>query len=377
MKNMILLACAVLILAACKKPSLNPGKNGAEPNGTGTPYAVSLENDAEETRYDRMIETVAIGLLDAREDENFRTIVNEEVSKKFDGDDNALLLAIDNACKAHEMDLTALMEASLESHGRTDLIEHVSDAIHGFPYDNDKIYLQIYIPYKEEVNINDIPTIAENHEEGSVIKGYDHESSVISVNSEYAQGKLTWVVGGNESIIPGIHPLESEPTGPTEPQPPHKDDPFAYVVQVTELDIFELRESFPNGQAEIMCVSYHIGNGCNAGLLNMQFVNKYGRTGYYQNLSGPYFSPPSNPWLPGSLYNQKISVLWYERDVRKKFDRVENVYPGCNNTAVSYRSKEEKYGIQTIIHPGVVSSLGVSYLINYPLKDLTVVTSFR
>ena len=164
------------------------------------------------------VKTMIIGLLELSVDSNFVSIVNYEVSKQFDDDDNVMLSTLVDVSNENNIDLIALMDQSVNSY-ENDLpnAEHsfdyynslsgqtnISNIINGFEIDEINYYLQIYIPFADQVNLQDTPIICFGHQEIETTIGYklnsDNSISVFEVDEEFAENNLIWIVSVNESV---------------------------------------------------------------------------------------------------------------------------------------------------------------------------------
>lgn len=345
-KTLYAFGFCLFVFASCQKQeqvfSVAPALDSTSITG-------ARESDPEEAKYDAMIETIANGLRDIRNDEQFRSIVHAQVSLQFDGDDNVLLKTLDSACTANSINLAAAMETTLNNSGRADLVPLIDQAIHGFPYFDDSIYLQIFVPNIAQMNNSTVPMILENHttEIGGVYQGFDANNGLIQVSSANPPMILIWVVSGNEVVDNSGRPgakvvLGTSGSGPT---PKHE-----YII--TEIDVTDKKEDFVNGRCELMYVQYR--NGFSCAMItpqNMVYVDKFNVAVYPLTNNPIVFAGSANQWTNSPF----ISTLWYERDVRKKFERQEQVVVGCSNMGVTYRSAEDKYGIQTDQNPWAVT----------------------
>jgi hypothetical protein len=89
MKNILILSSMTAILSftflSCKK--------GVSSNAINTQNQFIQQTPSidYESKYDNIINTVSYGLLDLSNNDAFKSILNAEINKKFDGDDNVLL----------------------------------------------------------------------------------------------------------------------------------------------------------------------------------------------------------------------------------------------------------------------------------------------
>lgn len=340
MKRILTFALACTIVTACQtKKQIDPATKGY--------HSLARQSDPDEAKFDDMIETVSNGLLELRYNDTFRTIVHNQVALQFDGDDNVLLNILDSACAANEIDLASKMELSLNNVGRSDLIPFVQEAIHGFKYFDDTMYLQIFVPDVAKITSQGIPIIIENHttEANGIHEAFSQTGTSVSVNAATAGLSLDWVISVNEAVGNNGKPFmrTSGTTGGGSPSGVLSTK--GYFIH--EIQINDKKEDFFNGSAELCFVQNRYNYGCNIiGSQYMHFVGKF-NTGKSGLSNEAVFADVSHPWNNSGL----ISTIWYERDVRKIFDRVEEVIPSCSNSKVSYRSQESHYGVQTDFNP--------------------------
>jgi hypothetical protein len=293
-----------------------------------------------------MIETAANGLRQLRNNTMFRSIVHEQVALQFDGDDNVLLTTLDSVCTINGINLDSAMTSELNSIGRADLVQFVNGAIHGFQYFGDTIYLQLYVPNFSGVTLSQTPIIAENHaDEGSVaIRSYEIDNSLSFIDSISASSTLTWIIGGNENVT---NSGRLRVTSHVEPGVSDE-----YTLRMTAIEIHDMKEGFPNGKADIMYAMYRGSGTCiNAGY-RMVFLSTFKKGRHTLNSSTEtWVAPISYPFTPNTTHGDYINMMWWEKDVRKKFEKQKEVVPGCSGTTITYRAKQSIYGIQTIANP--------------------------
>ncbi len=237
------------------------------------------------------------------------------------------------------------MESALIANGRADLVPHISEAIHGFKYFDDTIYLQVFVPDITKLNAQQTPLLIENHttEDNGTHVAFNENNLKISVTQASASVGLAWIISANESVGNNGRSLaKSTGGGSGSGSTPAKREYFINAMKVNDK-----KEDWFNGRGEICYAQYRHNFSCGmVGAQIMVFVGKYNVATYSLTNEAVYASS-SKPWN-NSAY---ISTLWYERDVRKKFQRSEQVAPGCSNMGITYRSKESRYGVQTDSNP--------------------------
>ena len=318
-----------------------------------TQQHAARENDPEEAKYDDMVDIGYIGLRNLRNNEQFLEIVHSLVAQQFDEEDEVLLTTLDSACAANGINLKNEVMTALADAGRDELAtdELVSQAIGGFSYYDETLYLQVYVPFIENVSLTGIPTLAANHEEGAEIAGYNPGNEEVLVDEAFAENNLTWVIGVNEIVGSNgkwikMHGNQGKPTMIGDA-----------TIQMTHLKLTNAKEGFPNGKSELAYAMWRSGTGsCNNGGYVMADLGKYWPNGGAQQGISPdvsWLAPLSNNFLLTTPLSQKITVLFFERDRRKKFGRTDAVVLGCPNTNVDYRSKFDPYGRMVIDNPRI------------------------
>lgn len=128
-----------------------------------------LSPDAYEEKYDKIIETAAYGLINLSEQPSFRSLLNTQIAKQFDGDDNVLMKTLSVICNESGINLKEEMINSLTQSGKTDLIPYTDEVINGFKYFDTTLYPQVYIPFIENKNLDQVPGIAMNFNDEAIL----------------------------------------------------------------------------------------------------------------------------------------------------------------------------------------------------------------
>lgn len=224
--------------------------------------------------YDAMLNTLAIGLLEPSRESTFRSLVIERAREQFDGDDNVLLKTLSNEMNK---DLSGLILGSLNKHkdylakmensklydfGNFINLTEINEAIYGFGLPEQKWYTQIYIPFMDEVDLSQIPTVVVVNQDGGdctflayePISGTD-EYRAVQVDEAYAKNRLTWVVSVNETVnnqgeLPSVLENSSQVISTRSSGP-------ELFVRVNQVRVTSKKECWACGRAEVR-ISYSI-----------------------------------------------------------------------------------------------------------------------
>lgn len=341
----LFVALTAILFGACKKSEIE-----TQPNPKTTKSISSLEDEPDEIMYDLMVETVAYGLLDLSTNPTFVQEVNSEVALQFDGDDNVLLKTLSDKLTG-TIDLEEEMVNSLNAHDKSELVDYVHDAINGFTYYDKTLYPQIFIPYIEGKTLTGQPVICQNLNDDDELPGIalDGQSvSETSVDQATAETDLIWVISVNESVNnSGV--LTSAPSQGTLGVTSDN----TRVLHIDEIFITDKKEAWGNGRGEITYVGMHSQPGCGQQVmggdgnafclmadadLSSWYLPTYCAGGRLQLAN----SAVHDYWRESN--SEHIPLVYYEKDVRKKFERNEIIVTGCTNSKLYYTTKEEKYG---------------------------------
>lgn len=249
------------------------------------------------------------------------------------------------------------MKESLENHGKHELVQFIAEAIDGFEYFDTKLYPQVFIPFIENKNLQQLPKISLNYEDDEILESIKYSNGSVeqsNVNEDEAKASLVWVISMNETVnAEGEIPSNENSTGNKKSRGVNR------VLNVYKIKVTDKKEGWGNGRADISFVAVQIKpSGCikqNRQSLPMMKVNDadiYGG-GTWLYPSAGCVSCMSNSLTDGNNVpfdlweedgNEQIPILFFELDVRKKFERNETLWGACSNTKVYYISKETKYG---------------------------------
>ncbi len=369
-------ALCIAVAGSCKKDSApptaasTPTKNAGNANGGMT--AKNPETDPEEILYNSTLDAVAWGLLDLRNNATFRTVLNAEIAKQFDGDDNVLLLNLDSALQSHNINLAQALTSSLNAHGKQNLVQFVQGAIHGFNYSGGKAYTQVFIPFMDRVNLTSDPVICPNYEDDPVLPGFkvratDGVIEYVSVNEVMAGANLIWVTSVNEVVDTNGKAYkfaQMQGGGNAKVR-----DPGDRELRISQINMTVNYDGFGSGRDEISYQAVCLRPGCS------DVIRIYGEpfcklaksdhdTWYTvgslnaKNVVSPHFTStglPFNYWEEGP--SEMIYMVFYEADKKNKFSKTRTLVPGCSATAVTYVSKNADYGFITPAYADYTASL--------------------
>ena len=211
----------LLLFSSCQKAPSVIEKPLVTPIVT-TPHGG--QRDELDDRLYATINSIALGLLQPAQDSSFRNFVHAKAAEQFDEDDNVLLNEVQYSESETGIDLITEIRAGINAYegqiidntldfGITDNETTITGGVVAYPYDTDRtFYLQIYIPFIDEVDLSIMPVIAPEMDENydGKIEGYQLNSngsvSVIELTESYASTHLVWVVSINETVGNDGHP---------------------------------------------------------------------------------------------------------------------------------------------------------------------------
>ena len=325
---------ATLLIFSCKKQdSFTSGKFDQDLNSTpsgGYDY---------ELKYDSVLKAATYGLIDILPQFSYRQIINSEVSKQFDGDENALFRELNTAFSNSSLNLQTLMQNSCNAHGYGGYSYLIPDVLGGFKYFNDTVYPQLYIPFYSSYNINAAHSVCYNLDDEAVLPGFTYVGGSLSsmnITESFAQENSTYVASANEVVNNAgevsVHNSTVRSRG---------NDLLALFVN--KFKVSTKNEKWGNGRAEVEnIVRLFKPSNCNDITSFYGFKNKVG-----SNRLNTWIDPENredifyDPYWWGT--NDAAFIVLYEKDVRRKFQKSVNV-PGCGNLSLNYVSRENLYG---------------------------------
>ena len=161
-----------------------------------------------------MHNTAAVGLLELSKSAGFRSQVHTQVQQQFDGDDNALLkdiglsaTSMQQSINQHWGNISDTQNPWIDTFHTFSVysdLYFINQTINGFPFDEDTLYFQIYVPYIDQVRLDVQPVIAVLTSSETDAVGYRLKENgyfeAIHVNEAFAQQNLVWVISLNETV---------------------------------------------------------------------------------------------------------------------------------------------------------------------------------
>ena len=304
------------------------------------------------------------GLLDLSDNGVFKNVLNAEVAKQFDGDDNVLFVTLNDELAKQNIDLEDLMTASLQAHGKGDLAQYLHNGIHGFPYGGDSAFPQVYIPFVEDVDLNSAPTVVPVYDDVDEATGLQKSGSSIEyvqVTESFAEQNLVWAVSVNETSTgkngSGTPTGKGGGTGGT----------FRgwfvgdRYLRVDAANITDNKDKFLAGKDEVSYVGIiyrpncqnvvpiHCDEFCKIAkndLGTWQLAVQFAYSGT-RDMSVAVYNDPTSDRIWEELYNETLTILLYEKDGRKKHEKSIQFIGGCPASVRQYKSKDSPYGTFT------------------------------
>lgn len=343
-----------------------------------TPTDTFVNDGSNDSTARNLINTAAHGLLDLSLNPQFRTLVHNQVMQKVDDDYNVLLRTLEPICSTSlGINLQATFAQSITQHygklnvqdnnplaglyrstGVTNTPSGLQQAIQGFNAPVPTNFLQIYVPFIDEtnVNFNQIPVIAVVFEDDETCATYALEYdgqgnwNVIYLTEALAKGKLVWVVGINETFdsVAGILNYSIQKTEDnadqglvTSSREPRKD------VHVSAITINNKKECWLCGKADVTIVGAQVRNNCImvGGFGGFEQFKKVGNKDLGTEITilssnGQSFLAldPEKPLKSG----QRLGFYLFEKD--NNGNKVREAVSGCPDIKVSFKSKSDVFG---------------------------------
>lgn len=383
----VLFAFLVLIIFSCTKQSKTEEVTPTRNNLPSLPSSFIASD-----HFKNLVNTTALGLLNLSTNSSFRSYVNSKIDLQFDNEDDVLLKTIDfhpssGLTLAQEMLNSVTAYGSTSSHlalsvdnynfGYYEQIDTIGHCINGFEdISNSKYfkgYFHIYIPFKDLVNTNSIPTIVVGIGDEDYARGYKFDSQgnlqVISVDENYAKSNLVWVVAVNErvdengvyygsNVISTLHDNDNDI---------HERAGETYFLTVDSIDVDQYKESWLNGGPEVsmLIIKKLLTNPCIPFETDRQYqtsplvcltkkqtdLRKYfkanGVTLLTNTTAGP-FTPTFNVhgWIlfeDDWMYNSKASI------------------PSCPTLKFDFDSKDSPYGVEDYFGFNGIASVPIGF----------------
>lgn len=372
--GIFLLALFSITYSRCTKENI---PDSAKSQGNTVESFDEFELETED-KYENMVKTAAIGLIELAKNASFRSHVNSLVAEQFDGDDNTLLITLKEELENESINLASEFQSSINTWKST--IESIDvgcnskykdasilttegdilESINGFEYSEEEtFYIQIYIPFADKVNLNSCPVIAlgiddECETDGYIICG-EQEISCMTITKEFAEENLVWVISVNEVVdndgkLPEANEIEEIMSGGN-----NSDISFRTVydntVRISKIKITDKKECWLCGKAEVSIIMPAVTyNTCTVNMVAYSnCFKKVGKDDVNDILSVSQVLYPSQDY--GTNYrrlreNEDVGWILFEKDASKKSYKKESSIPSCSANKYTYYSKQTAYGIE-------------------------------
>lgn len=216
----------------------------------------------------------------------------------------------------------------------------------GFPAWDMRLYPQIYIPFIDEVDLTDQPTIVVGSEDGGdcIALGYKpipgtNDYEVIEVDEDYARENLTWVISTNESVNERGELPAPEKTTTLRAS--------GLQVRHTEYYVTSKKECWLCGDGELRVVWAHYDQFCNEipGWIgssgNLEGISKKELNAWHEIDNEYYLIVGGQP----SPFPSNYTVAWvvYEYDNKPAVSATFPT-PCGSSVALHYKSNDSYYG---------------------------------
>ncbi|MEY4571805.1 MAG: hypothetical protein RLZ10_1016 [Bacteroidota bacterium] len=311
-----------------------------------------------EDLFDSIVKCGALGMIQVMQVKAYREIIKTEVSKAFDGDDNALFKDISASFTANGLNLQNLMQTSVQGSSNPEYSYLINQVLNGFPYFDKTYYSQILIPNIENYDINQTHAVAINTDDNDLLPGYKVISGLttsISINEQYATENPVYVVMVNERVDNEGNPTKQfignndNITNTNEKKLNRRGNKTLLELLITGVKVTTKKEKWGKGDVSYVAAKYGLpGDVCGDPLKVEMLINRFStsemsvwkgpRTGFVPAI----FYPPTNnndAWT--SL--RTCYVILYELDNRQKWFK-EKSPSYCSNIKLTFISKQDMYG---------------------------------
>ncbi len=114
-----------------------------------------------------------------------------------------LATAMNNSIVSHKNALTPIGH-DYDNYEAFTGVPTLVDVMDGFVWEDQHYFLQLYIPFVEDVDLTEIPVICFGHQEVESTIGFklnaQNQVQVIAVDEAYAKQHLVWIVSINEVV---------------------------------------------------------------------------------------------------------------------------------------------------------------------------------
>jgi hypothetical protein len=235
----------------------------------------------------------------------------------------------------------------------------INTGLDSFPYYDRNLYLQVYIPFIDEVNLNQMPIIAILIDNDTLLQGYklndDNTISVVTLTEDMAKSNLVWVISVNETVnsLGEVGGKIEQTTG------------LDKSIWIHEIKISDKKEGWGAGKADISFIAQKL-YGCGLPSKNNVFMLPFCKVSNanmnkWINYAG---FGNSGDLTPGTISDylhsdEFISVIIFELDApitkNEKVGKFSNfyysvlppAYTTCSTPTINtfyYYSKETPYG---------------------------------
>ena len=337
-------------------------------------------NPGDENKYNSLIKSYSIGLLNLVRNPTFRQTVLSDCNLYFDGDKNVLFHKLNQSCQNFGMNLLDSIQSSLilnnglisslepnanllyPNISTTTYLNVLAQGISGIPYYGDTLFLQVYIPEKYPTGPNLIPTIVMLYDDVEVTDALKYNGNsweYIQVDSNYAKQNLCWVISTNESGIKASqivnyyqqnnNVIETKISSVT----PRAE--CAKLVRFDEFLIQDIKEGWWGGKADMgMVVDRTVINTYIRPIEPVQYfntwkigsLNKWCKVDFHQ---GDILFKLKNEGVDKKL-EKKEACGWiiYEIDNYRKYNKTMPI-PNCFVQKFSYKSKQTPFAVETYL----------------------------
>lgn len=382
MKNLLSLLAVTMAIVACEKQVDDAFIPSEAPSST----LERIQAAPEDAYLGNRVKTLMLGLLDLSKDTDFVNIVNQEVALQFDDDDNVLFKKLDATCALQGMNLAEELGSSVGRHQNTiTSIGHdydryteltapaeITNILNGFEWNGYNYFLQLYIPFVDEVDLSAPPVICFGHQEVERTIGFklnsQGEVEVLEVDEAYAEEHLVWVVSINEVVndrgeLPAYVADTSSTAGTGGPRL------LGRSAKVSQVFVNDRKESWLKGKGEISIVGAVLKSWCsyevNLPRVVLAKVSKR-EEGSWKNIS-----PNTSGWIfadgwPSDMLanDERICFIMYEKDVHGS----QSEAPCTGVSAMRFKSQNTMYGI--------IRSFNASWFPSSTTTSTTQVTSW-
>lgn len=362
-KYLSIIAILALSFVGCQQAKISTLEISESSNRNSETVDVKLKN---------VINSVGLGLIKSAQNPTFRDFVHEKAKEQFDGDDNVLLKTLQAQQNATGIDLTQDILAGINAYSSkiqgkptyavTNSLQDINKGVMAFPYYDRTLYLQIFIPFIDAVDLRQMPIIGLLTDSDTKLQGYELNKegtvSLIDLTEEIAKKRLVWIISinevvGNNGEIAG-NTINSNKTNGT-----------GKYIQIESVFIKDKKEGWGAGRADISFVAQKVlgcGYAAAAATQALPFIKiSNAELNSWQNgfVSGSmnYIAPYGAVLNPGEFQH----YLFFEKDASINSNQQSftftnalqsysqnGAYANCNstlqNSTLFFFSNDSEYG---------------------------------